>query len=87
MSDPRDDLAALIEETITPLTRGFPDFYGEAFTAIAEAILARWRLVPVEEPTRIDPARYRVTPDTIDGGDWDGPEPWAPTSTDHTRTD
>jgi hypothetical protein len=44
MSDPRDDLVALIEETITPLTRGLPDFYGEAFTATADAILAAgWR--------------------------------------------
>lgn len=39
MSD-RDELAELIQEAITPLTRGEPDFYGEAFTATADAILA-----------------------------------------------
>jgi hypothetical protein len=47
MSD-RDELASQIQDVITPLTRGEPDFYPEAFREAASAILARWRLVPVE---------------------------------------
>jgi DNA-binding NtrC family response regulator len=47
MSDPRDDLAALLMVAI-----------GGTYTAkatvpvVVDAILARWRLVPVEEPCR-----------------------------------
>jgi hypothetical protein len=36
----RAALAAMIEEAITPRTRGYPDFYPEAFTAAADVILA-----------------------------------------------